>query len=186
MIGRIEETSASFEARSAPRSYPTPITRIAQLIADLKRTNLQLWRIEDDIRDHERNASFGESFVTLARSVYSTNDKRSAIKRRINDLLKSMIVEEKSYSSFRHNHRGPLPVGLARTELSPPWPAARGWLRVRRCLLQRRLRRPVRPDDARREKAKCRRLPQGSRRLLGNVGVCGDEHVILGLWRFKA
>src|SRR6476469_2695655 len=24
MIGRIEETSASFEARSAPRSYPTP------------------------------------------------------------------------------------------------------------------------------------------------------------------
>jgi hypothetical protein len=23
MIGRIEETSASFEARSAPRSYPT-------------------------------------------------------------------------------------------------------------------------------------------------------------------
>src|ERR1700720_3755921 len=27
MIGRIEETSASFEARSAPRSYPTPINR---------------------------------------------------------------------------------------------------------------------------------------------------------------
>jgi hypothetical protein len=25
MIGGIEETSASFEARSAPRSYPTPI-----------------------------------------------------------------------------------------------------------------------------------------------------------------
>jgi hypothetical protein len=25
LIGRIEETSASFEARSAPRSYPTPI-----------------------------------------------------------------------------------------------------------------------------------------------------------------
>src|SRR5215831_13578553 len=26
MIGRIEETSASYEARSAPRSYPTPIS----------------------------------------------------------------------------------------------------------------------------------------------------------------
>src|SRR5262249_16312939 len=26
MIGRVEETSASFEARSAPRSYPTPIS----------------------------------------------------------------------------------------------------------------------------------------------------------------
>jgi hypothetical protein len=29
MIGRIEETSASFEARSAPRSYPTPISELA-------------------------------------------------------------------------------------------------------------------------------------------------------------
>src|SRR5215510_5364898 len=30
MIGRIEETSASYEARSAPRSYPTPIRRHMQ------------------------------------------------------------------------------------------------------------------------------------------------------------
>jgi hypothetical protein len=29
MIGGIEETSASFEARSAPRSYPTILTDIA-------------------------------------------------------------------------------------------------------------------------------------------------------------
>ena len=39
MIGGIEETSASFEARSAPRSYPTPIighrTRRLVLIHDL-------------------------------------------------------------------------------------------------------------------------------------------------------
>jgi hypothetical protein len=31
MIGRIEETSASYEARSAPRSYPTTIGSLASL-----------------------------------------------------------------------------------------------------------------------------------------------------------
>jgi hypothetical protein len=32
MIGRIEETSASFEARSAPRSYPTISDFISRVI----------------------------------------------------------------------------------------------------------------------------------------------------------
>ena len=73
---------------------------LAKLIVELKATNLALWTIEDDIRDHERKGNFGESFVALARSVYRTNDQRSAIKRRINVLLDSAIVEEKSYSNY--------------------------------------------------------------------------------------
>jgi len=73
---------------------------LAKLIVELKATNLALWTIEDDIRDHERKGNFGESFVALARSVYRTNDQRSAIKRRINILLDSAIVEEKSYSNY--------------------------------------------------------------------------------------
>jgi hypothetical protein len=70
------------------------------LIGDLKNTNQDIWKLEDDIRDHERDGNFGDSFVKLARSVYRTNDKRAAIKRKINDLLKSEIVEEKSYSEY--------------------------------------------------------------------------------------
>jgi hypothetical protein len=73
---------------------------LAKLTAELKAANLALWTIEDDIRDHERKGNFGESFVALARSVYRTNDQRSAIKRRINVLLDSAIVEEKSYSNY--------------------------------------------------------------------------------------
>ena len=73
---------------------------LAKLIVELKATNLALWTIEDDIRDHERKGNFGESFVALARSVYRTNDQRSALKRRINVLLDSAIVEEKSYSNY--------------------------------------------------------------------------------------
>jgi hypothetical protein len=73
---------------------------LAKLIAELKAANLALWTIEDDIRDHERNRDFGESFIALARSVYRINDERAAIKRRINVLLDSAIVEEKSYSDY--------------------------------------------------------------------------------------
>jgi hypothetical protein len=73
---------------------------LADLIGELKAANLALWKIEDAIRDHERNKDFGEAFVQLARSVYRTNDQRSAIKRRINRLLDSSLVEEKSYHAY--------------------------------------------------------------------------------------
>ncbi len=73
---------------------------LAQLTVELKKVNEALWDIEDHIRDHERNRDFGPSFVELARSVYLTNDRRSALKRQINDLLGSRLVEEKSYSKY--------------------------------------------------------------------------------------
>lgn len=66
----------------------------------LKTVNQKLWKIEDDIRDCERRQDFGPSFVALARSVYVSNDERAALKRRINDLLGSPLVEEKLYQSY--------------------------------------------------------------------------------------
>lgn len=68
------------------------------LRAELAQVNLALWEIEDAIREHEQVQDFGERFVALARSVYRENDRRAAIKRRINRLLGSQIVEEKSYA----------------------------------------------------------------------------------------
>ena len=70
---------------------------LAALYAELKSANQALWRIEDDIREHERGGQFDERFIELARSVYRTNDRRAVVKRRINDLTGSEIVEEKSY-----------------------------------------------------------------------------------------
>ncbi len=67
---------------------------------DLKLVNEQLWDIEDAIRDCEVNRDFGPKFVGLARSVYTTNDRRAEIKRQINILLGSPIVEEKSYTEY--------------------------------------------------------------------------------------
>ena len=62
--------------------------------------NSQLWKIEDDIRECEKNKNFGEKFVELARTVYFTNDKRSDVKKQINILTGSGFIEEKSYEDY--------------------------------------------------------------------------------------
>jgi hypothetical protein len=71
-----------------------------QLELELNKINQRLWDIEDKIRDKERNKSFDDEFIQLARSVYITNDERSRIKRRINETFGSDLIEEKSYSEY--------------------------------------------------------------------------------------
>lgn len=66
----------------------------------LKAVNEALWVIEDDIRQCEADKDFGPTFIELARSVYKQNDKRAALKKEINVLTGSRIVEEKSYTEF--------------------------------------------------------------------------------------
>lgn len=68
--------------------------------AALKRINESLWDIEDQIREMEAAKSFDEAFIALARSVYKTNDERAAVKRQINELLGSKLIEEKSYQAY--------------------------------------------------------------------------------------
>ena len=67
---------------------------------ELLSVNKDLWVIEDDIRDKERQKEFDEDFVSLARSVYYTNDVRAKIKKEINLKYSSGFVEEKSYSDY--------------------------------------------------------------------------------------
>ena len=64
----------------------------------LAAVNARLWTIEDAIRTCEREGDFGPRFVALARSVYGENDVRAALKRAINTLASSALVEEKSYA----------------------------------------------------------------------------------------
>ena len=78
----------------------TESVELKRLEAELKSVNEALWDIEDDIRQCEADKDFGDKFVELARAVYKTNDKRAAIKKEINLLTGSAIVEEKSYTEF--------------------------------------------------------------------------------------
>jgi hypothetical protein len=70
---------------------------VGALVRELKAVNGTLWDIEDEIRELEARAEFGSRFVELARGVYRNNDRRAALKRKINEALGSTIVEEKSY-----------------------------------------------------------------------------------------
>jgi hypothetical protein len=77
-----------------------PDGEIDRLAAELKTVNEALWKIEDDIRDCDRDGDFGPHFVELARAVYRTNDRRAELKRAINLRLGSRLVEEKSYKPY--------------------------------------------------------------------------------------
>ena len=91
------ELESLLAARDAALAPSTELTELSQ---GLKRINEKLWCVEDDIRDCERAKDFGPRFVELARSVYVCNDERATLKRRINELLGSRIVEEKSYAPY--------------------------------------------------------------------------------------
>ncbi len=78
----------------------SPSMQLDELTSQLKAVNASLWDIEDAIRDCERNKDFGPQFIELARSVYRSNDRRAALKRQINELLGSNLIEEKSYAEY--------------------------------------------------------------------------------------
>lgn len=72
---------------------------------NLKKVNTELWDIEDELRVKEFKKDFGEEFIQLARKVYLTNDKRAEIKRHINMLFKSEIIEIKDYIDMNTGKR---------------------------------------------------------------------------------
>ncbi len=71
-----------------------------EFYSSLLKTNSKLWEIEDDIRDLENLKKFDEAFVSLARSVYITNDERFEIKTKINNFFGSSIVEQKELKEY--------------------------------------------------------------------------------------
>lgn len=91
----VEHELALLTELSDGRIPATPdITRLRD---ELQQVNEALWDIEDAIRVKERNGAFDEEFITLARSVYQTNDRRAELKRELNLTLGSGIVEVKDY-----------------------------------------------------------------------------------------
>ncbi len=73
---------------------------VAIVEAKLKAANEVIWENEDDLRDWERKKIYGPEFVECARTAYRMNDQRCSLKRRINELLGSALMEEKSYTPY--------------------------------------------------------------------------------------
>ena len=83
-----------------------PSASLNDLTLKLKDVNERLWVIEDDIRSCEATQEFGSQFIELARAVYRQNDERARLKREINNLLGSKIIEEKSQYLIKKNRPG--------------------------------------------------------------------------------
>lgn len=66
-------------------------------LVDLREVNEKLWDVEDAIRDCEKEQLFDSKFVNLARSIYKLNDRRSRVKRELNEVFGSQLIEEKWY-----------------------------------------------------------------------------------------
>jgi len=77
------------------------LSHLIQYIDQLHEVNEQLWYIEDRLREKESESTFDEEFLELSRSRYKTNDRRYSIKRQINLLSGSSIVEEKQYPKYK-------------------------------------------------------------------------------------
>jgi hypothetical protein len=73
---------------------------INSLVKELESVNEKLWNVEDKLRDKERSKQFDDEFIKLARDVYFTNDERARIKKNLNEVTNSKLVEEKSYQKY--------------------------------------------------------------------------------------
>jgi hypothetical protein len=77
-----------------------PFHTIFDLYSELFNINSSLWKIEDCIREKESKLEFDDEFIDLARNVYKKNDQRALLKREINRILVSELIEVKSYKGF--------------------------------------------------------------------------------------
>lgn len=97
-LGNVRRELDLLTSKLGARAGQSDVSRIKDA---LRSVNGALWEIEDEIRACENAGDFGTRFVELARSVYITNDKRADLKRELNTVLGSDLVEEKSYQAYK-------------------------------------------------------------------------------------
>ena len=84
-------------AQDVVAAHPAAAGEVAALRAALHDINGRLWDLENEVRAFGAAGDFGTDFAATARQTYSTNDQRSALKRQLNAVLVSSIVEEKEH-----------------------------------------------------------------------------------------
>ena len=75
--------------------------QLGDIYWNLSAVNTELWDVEDKLRELEKSRTFNTEFIELARSVYYLNDRRAELKKDINILSGSDLIEEKSYSDYK-------------------------------------------------------------------------------------
>jgi hypothetical protein len=94
-----------------------PSQQLEKLSAQLLQVNKNLWTLEDAVRLKEQQQGFDHEFIAIVDSILTNNDERACIKRTINLLCRSHIIEEKSYVHIKeaqidHNTTSTEPIIL--------------------------------------------------------------------------
>ena len=97
---KLAHVQVELEALSHGVKYVYSCAENPSKLHDLAEVNEQLWEIEDELRILESKEEFGKAFILKARSVYFLNDERAALKKNINAITGSVIVEAKSYADY--------------------------------------------------------------------------------------
>jgi hypothetical protein len=99
--GKLRNIQAELAALTAARDQSIPPSEeISALTRELKQVNEVIWDAEDFLRGREQAKMFEAQFIEIARSIYRNNDRRSAIKRQINDRLAAQFIEEKQHPAY--------------------------------------------------------------------------------------
>lgn len=69
----------------------------AALLTDLRKINQRLWILEDMIRAKTTAKAYDKQYIMAADGIHIANDERYRLKRALNALMDSDIVEEKLY-----------------------------------------------------------------------------------------
>jgi hypothetical protein len=85
-------------ARTTRARAIAPSRSVRELTQALREVNRELWDLEEALRGCESGGRFGKRFVALARRVYLVNDRRAALKQRLDQLLGSSVREHKSHT----------------------------------------------------------------------------------------
>ena len=71
--------------------------KLDELEKALKEANIVIWDMSEKIREHMSAKNYDDEFIKVSYEIHSANDKRAAIKKEINLMLGSSLIEEKSY-----------------------------------------------------------------------------------------
>ena len=73
---------------------------VEHYFAKIKKINLDIWSMEENIRHLIRKEKFDSEYIDMARKIHRTNDHRFEIKNEINKVFNSNLLEQKSYPEY--------------------------------------------------------------------------------------
>jgi hypothetical protein len=98
-VARELELLRAVEAEHGLASIP----QLNELVARLRDVNQRIWHSEDAVRTFAQDDDWGSDYLAAARASYSNNDQRANLKREINALTGSTIVEEKYHDTGKNS-----------------------------------------------------------------------------------